>query len=265
MPQEISLAEEYQRFGYPDTEQQDCDFLEAVFRAYGEGVRNILDIACGTGRHALEMAKRGYQVTGIDLSLEFIQAAQTAAGEQRRKVRFVQQDMTALGFTEAFEAAYVLFSSLQLLTTNNDLIRFMEGARAALKPGGLLVIEVWNQWAFIAKNQFGNAVFNRDEEAKGVRRHIATETTIGPYNNLMKHYTYRWFWRGEQELEPRSGIFFTRIFSPNELDLLCRLTGFKRLALFGATDILKKIEDPDRVEKVESPYQDFVIVLAKQG
>ena len=52
-------AEEYDLFGYPNTTIKDCNFLEDMFTTFGHKIHGILDVACGTGRHALEMTKRG--------------------------------------------------------------------------------------------------------------------------------------------------------------------------------------------------------------
>lgn len=71
----LDEAEEYELFGYPNTTIQDCNFLEDVFSTFGHKIHALLDIACGTGRHALEMAKRGYTVTGIDVSENMLNVA----------------------------------------------------------------------------------------------------------------------------------------------------------------------------------------------
>ena len=69
---------------YSDKDYEaECDLLEEVFRRYGTGpVQTILDLGCGTGSHALLLARRGYQVTGVDRSQEMLaQARQKAASD----------------------------------------------------------------------------------------------------------------------------------------------------------------------------------------
>ncbi|MGE5225210.1 MAG: class I SAM-dependent methyltransferase [Omnitrophica WOR_2 bacterium] len=258
---EIGQAEEYQLFGHPGTEMQDCNFLVDVFNAHGNRIEEILDIACGTGRHAIEMAKRGYQVTGVDISADMLGAARDYSLHSKAAVTFVQQDMVHLSFREKFDAAYILFNTISLLISNDDLIQFMEAVHSALKPGGLFILETGNLWPFIAKNQLGNAIFSSDEENGGIRRHRETEIIIGPYNNVMSHQNYQWYWRGEEELGPKTDVFYTRIFSFNELDLLCRLTGFQMIAAFGSADMEKKLLQPNKIEKLEEAYRSYVLVL----
>ncbi len=257
----IGEAEEYKLFGHPSAELQDCDFLEAVFAASGNPIHAILDIACGTGRHAIEMARRGYTVTGVDISADMLAAARQDARVQGLEIELYQKDMRKLDFHEAFDAAYILFNTLCLLTHNDELIGFLKGVHTALKPGGAFVIEVSNLWPSIASGKLANGSFEGDEERNGIKRHREMEFVIGPYNNLMCHLDTRRFWRGAEELEPKSRTVLLRIFSLNELDLLCRLTGYTIQEIYGATDTGAKILDPDKAYKLENAYRSYVLLL----
>src|SRR5262249_44410205 len=62
----------------------------------------ILDLACGTGRHAVELAARGYQVVGFDLSLAMLARASDEAQDRKQKINFVQGDMREMTFEETF-------------------------------------------------------------------------------------------------------------------------------------------------------------------
>ncbi len=256
-------AEEYLLFGYPDTEILDCEFMHQVFRTSGEEIQDIIDIACGTGRHAIEMAKKGYQVTGIDISNHMLEAARRKAQEEQVSIQFLQIDMKALDFMDGFDAAYILFNTATLLIDNEDLIQFMNGIHAALKSRGLLVVEVNNLWPVIAIGRLQNQIFHWDEEREGIRRARQTEIVIGPYNNIMAHHERKRYWREETELEPRADTFYTRIFSLNEFDLLCRLTGFRIRDVYGATDINSRIEHPNTTTRRDSPYRNYVFVVEK--
>jgi SAM-dependent methyltransferase len=263
MKNSLAEAEEYRLFGHPGTELQDCDFLEAVFASASIPVQKILDIACGTGRHAVEMARRGYAVTGVDISPDMLAAARQEAQAQGLEIELLQEDMRELHFPQAFDAAYILFNTMCLLTRNEELLAFLKGVHIALKPGGLLVIEVGNLWPSIASGKLANGSFSGDEERQGIRRRREMEFIIGPYNNLMCHLDHKCFWRGEEELEPKSRTVLLRIFSLNELDLLCRLTGYTIQEVYGATDPQAKILDPDKSQKLENPNRSYVLLLKK--
>lgn len=255
-------VEEYELFGYPHTQIKDCDFLEDVFTTFGHQVRDILDIACGTGRHALEMARRGYAVTGIDISENMLNLARKKALDQNLHVNFVREDMRELDFSEGFDAAYMLFTAI-IVTRNEDLIKLFDGVRNSLRENGLFVIEVGNLWSYIAEGKFFNESHVTDQEKAGVKRRLIARMTIGPYNNIYCHEFYTQYWRDGKELQPKTTTTKKRIFSINEFDLLCQLTRFRILEVFGSTDIDNKIEEPHKVQEVEKPYRTFVFVLGK--
>jgi len=75
-------ADQYD-FLYSDKDYDaECDLLEEVFRRYRDGnVRTILDLGCGTGNHAIRLARRGYEVTGVDRSPEMLAKAEWKAAE----------------------------------------------------------------------------------------------------------------------------------------------------------------------------------------
>jgi len=261
--QVLDEAEEYELFGYPNTTIQDCDFLEDVFTAFGQKIHDILDIACGTGRHVLEMARRGYTVTGLDISESMLNMAMKKASDEGLRIRFMQRDMLRLNFREEFDAAYILFNTISLLIQNEDLIKFIRGVHNSLRAAGLFVMEVGNLWAYIAEGKFTNSLLKRDEEKAGIKRHLDVRTIVGPYNNIYCHESEIRYWRNDEDLQPRIKIENKRAFSVNEFDLLCKLTKFRILEVFGSTDINEKIEDPNKTEELENPYRNFVLVLRK--
>ena len=75
----------------------------------------VLDMACGTGRHAIEMTRRGYQVVGFDLSLAMLARAADEAQERDQKLNFVQGDMREMTFEETFDGVYAWNTSFWLL------------------------------------------------------------------------------------------------------------------------------------------------------
>jgi SAM-dependent methyltransferase len=261
MRNSLDEAEEYDLFGYPETTAQECDFLEAVFARFGQNVQTLLDIGCGTGRHALEMNRRGYRVTGVDYAPEMLARAGQKALAEGLAVSFVQQDITALDLGRDFDAAYVLYNSMCLLTENEALLRFLNGVHTCLRSDGLFIVEVYNLWADIALGKVSNTVIRSGEERAGIKSIHESEITIGPYNNLMRVNNRRRFWREETQLTPTERTVKMRIFSPAELDLLCRLTRFNLLELFGAANINSPVTNPTSVEETSDPYHSFILVL----
>lgn len=124
----------------------ECDFLEEAFRRYAPGpVRTVLDLGCGTGGHALLLARRGYQVTGVDRSAEMLAAARNkvSAGGLPTPPTFEQGDVRALDLGRTYDAVIAMFAVMGYLTTNDDLAAGLRSARRHLSPGGLLIFDAW--------------------------------------------------------------------------------------------------------------------------
>lgn len=99
----------------------------------------VLDVPCGHGRHALELAQRGCDVTGIDLSAEALALARRAADEAGCKVDYVQRDMRHIWPTEPYDAAITLGNSFGYLGPEGTA-EFVRAVAAALRPGGRWLI-----------------------------------------------------------------------------------------------------------------------------
>jgi SAM-dependent methyltransferase len=101
----------------------------------------ILDLCCGTGRHALELSRRGYAVTGIDRTDSYLQSARALARNEHLKVDFLRADARALDIRNRFDAAISMFTSFSYYSDPRDDLRVASGLYKALKPGGGLVVE----------------------------------------------------------------------------------------------------------------------------
>src|SRR5690349_9511015 len=97
----------------PEQTRAEVDFLERAL-GIGSGAR-ILDVPCGNGRHALELEKRGYRMTGVDLSEEFIAEVRAAS----QTARWLLGDMCELAFAEEFDGAYCFGNSFGYLDHDN--------------------------------------------------------------------------------------------------------------------------------------------------
>jgi len=107
---------------------------------------NMLDIACGRGRHAVYLNKHGYNVTGIDLSIANIKYAKQFENE---RLHFYVHDMRYLFYINYFDIAFNLFTSFGYFETEYDHIRSLKTFRKALKPNGLLVLDYFNSYKII--------------------------------------------------------------------------------------------------------------------
>lgn len=124
----------------------ECDLLQRIFGKYaGKDVRNVLDLGCGTGRHAALLAKRGYDVLGVDRSPAMIVQAQKRAAQSpdSNTPQFEVGDIQTFRCNRRFDAALMLFAVLGYQLEDHHVSAALHTARVHLPPGGLLIFDCW--------------------------------------------------------------------------------------------------------------------------
>lgn len=121
----------------------ECDFIEK--ETGFDKTLKILDIGCGTGRHSIELAKRGYCVTGIDLSDSQLARAKEKAKEAGVNIPFLKHDARKLPFKKEFDLAIMICEgAFPLMETDEMNFEILKSAYAALKDGGKLIFTTLN-------------------------------------------------------------------------------------------------------------------------
>ena len=100
----------------------------------------LLDVPCGGGRHCLALAERGYDMTGVDLSSDFLAAARRQSAERHYKVHWEQREMRDLPWSAEFDGAYSLGNSFGYLDDAGNAA-FLKSVATSLKPGARFVLE----------------------------------------------------------------------------------------------------------------------------
>jgi len=133
-------GEEYDKEPFTRGTKGEVDFIEKELE-YDRSKR-ILDVGCGTGRHSLELARRGYTVVGIDISRNFLERARCQAKEEGlEKVTFLERDARDLGFDGEFDAVLsICEGAFSLMETDKMNYRILEGIWEALREGGKFIL-----------------------------------------------------------------------------------------------------------------------------
>jgi SAM-dependent methyltransferase len=121
---------------------REANFIEESLGC--EAGATILDLACGTGRHAVELASRGYQVVGFDLSLAMLARASDEAQDRKQKINFVQGDMREMTFEETFDGVFSWNTSFGYFDEEKNAAVIAKVHRA-LKKGGQFLLDVVNR------------------------------------------------------------------------------------------------------------------------
>jgi 2-polyprenyl-3-methyl-5-hydroxy-6-metoxy-1,4-benzoquinol methylase len=111
----------------------------------------VLDLACGPGRHSILFARKGFDVTGIDLSENLLRVAESAARKEKLEIQFIKADLRNIELTETFDLVVNLFTSFGFFDKDEDNFSIFRTASDLLKPGGYFVFDFLNS-AFIENN-----------------------------------------------------------------------------------------------------------------
>lgn len=135
--------EEYAGILTPERTAADIAFLERELRLK-PGMK-IFDLCCGHGRHTIELAKRGYHMTGQDINGFFIKKAEEAAHEAGATVRWVKGDMRDVPFETEFDVVLNLFTAFGYLENEDQDQKVLHQVAKALKPGGQFLMDIMNR------------------------------------------------------------------------------------------------------------------------
>lgn len=135
--------EAYQPVLTAERTAREADFIQKTL-ALPPGSR-ILDLCCGHGRHLIELASRGYEMTGLDLNPLFLDIARREAERRGLSPRLELRDMRDIPFVEEFDGVINVFTAFGYLESDDEDQKVLEGVARALKPGGLFLIELMHR------------------------------------------------------------------------------------------------------------------------
>jgi SAM-dependent methyltransferase len=229
------FGEEYARAYDAIYRQKDydaeCDLLEKIFGEYAAGhVRDILDLGCGTGNHALRLAARGYHVTGVDVAVGMLAIAKEKARGRDLDVAFHEADIREFRLDRIFDAVLMMFAVLGYQIENGDVLLSLRTARRHLRPGGLLMADFWYGPAVLTHRPEERSLSTRDGDIDIVRK-ASAELDSRRHVCAVRFNLRRS--RGGELLSETDEEHRMRFFFPKELELFLEASGY-RLARLGA-------------------------------
>jgi SAM-dependent methyltransferase len=131
----------------PRATRSEAEVAQVIRQSKARAPLNVLDLACGVGRHSLVFATQGFNVTGLDFSKAYLQEARKAARRARQKVQFIHGDIRNLKqhfSAGAFDLAVSMFNSFGYFRRRRDDLKVLEEVHRTLAPGGALVLNTLN-------------------------------------------------------------------------------------------------------------------------
>ncbi|MGD9147136.1 MAG: class I SAM-dependent methyltransferase [Anaerolineae bacterium] len=182
----------------------------------------VLDLCCGVGRHSLELARKGYRVTGVDRTATYLEIGRQRAGDEGLDVEWIQADMREFVRPQAFDAAINLFTSFGFFEDPAEDQQVVNNLYRSLKAGGALVIEL------MGKEVLARVFLPRDW----------TELPDGTLFLQERRVSRDWTWienrwiviKDEQRREFEVGH---RLYGGQELRRLLQDAGFSSVELYG--------------------------------
>lgn len=132
----------YDRLMYDIDYSKWANYIEEIFKRNKAEVSLLLDLGCGTGSFCLEMAKRGYDMIGIDISSDMLCCARKKFEDQGKDILLLNQDMTRFELYGTVDAVVCLMDSVNYITSKRDLKRMFKLVQNYLNPHGLFIFDI---------------------------------------------------------------------------------------------------------------------------
>lgn len=223
----------------------ECDYLEKLFRKHtSKPAKRLLDVAAGTGNHALIFAAKGYDVTAYDYSEEMAKEALKKASARGLNL-CVQGGISMDSMPEPkarFDVVMALFSAINYLTKPGSLEGFLESSKRCLTPEGVLIFDFWNGLTC----QTGYSPLRVKEGTNSQMRVIRiSETRLNP----MKHEAEVSFrclvFKGESKMKEVRETHHLRYFYPREMEETLERCGYELLAFQPFKDTSRSANEND--------------------
>lgn len=134
----------YNAFYQDKNYKQEAEIVDHLFKKLGDGKKgSILNLGCGTGKHDVELAKMGYSVTGIDLSVQMIEIAQKAASAGKYDIEYEVADIRCYEAEKTYDMVTALFHVMSYQNSNEDIKAAFRTAANAVKADGIFIFDLW--------------------------------------------------------------------------------------------------------------------------
>lgn len=208
----------------------DKAFYLKIAETYGSP---ILELACGTGRITVEIAKKGYSIDGIDISKSMLHEARNKICGNYPNCRLYHMDMRNLQLKrKRYKSAFIAFNGFNCLLCMNDVHKFLNGVYKSLSLNGILIIETVNPPDRLINRKFSVKKVDSEYTIPNSKDKIKVyyRTQFNKSNKLLKIQTE---WHDKFKKIKSTEIDYVRLYFSDELDDIIRNSGFKIIKKYG--------------------------------
>ncbi len=191
-------------------------YIRELIDRFSPGTHNVLELGCGTGKHASLLAQSGMSVTGIERSEEMIRAA----ADDEPNVRIIRGDARTVRLGQTFDTVISLFHVVSYQTSNDDVANLFDTASAHLKDGGCFVFDVWYGPAVL--RQLPQSRSKRMEDDRTEVQRIAVPVIDFNRNTVKVNYSITVTDKQSGQVEHLEECHEMRYFFAPEIDLFAR-------------------------------------------
>jgi SAM-dependent methyltransferase len=219
-----NYAVKYDNENFVTGTQGECDFIENEITH--DKNKRILDIGCGTGRHSIELSKRGYDITGIDLSDSMLDRAKTKASALGLDINFLKLDARYLPFDNEFDLAIMLCEgSFPLMETDEMNYHILQNASKSLKENGKFIFTTLNGLF---------PLFHSVKDFMDSKKKDGNAGTAGNSFDLMTFRDNNITTFEDDMGNIKELLCSERYYMPSEITWLLKSLNFKTISIYGA-------------------------------
>jgi len=227
---------------YQDKDYElECDFIEQAFIKYSEKpIHSILDGGCGTGGHAIVLAKRGYEVTGFDKSETMLELAKNKANSSNCTLNLELSDLRTFNLQSRYDACICMFAVMNYLTETRDILDALSSIRKHLNKGSLFIFDFWNGLAVLRI-----LPTERTKTIENGRRRIIriAQPELDALRHICRVNYHLLVFDGSRLIEEVKETHIVRYFFPQEISYYLLQSGFEVLALCPFPELEGKVDE----------------------
>ena len=134
----------YYNLLYKDKDYKaEAEYIHSLIQQFASQSKSLIDLGCGTGNHAFEFEKLGYEVTGVDLSSQMVAIANTNKEKNNSTISFGEGDIRNYKDSKKYDAVVSLFHVMSYQTTNDDLEKAFLTAKNLMADDGVFIFDCW--------------------------------------------------------------------------------------------------------------------------